>query len=208
MGESSAVEHRIGTMDRDIASVNGILSEGMVARGFPLIYKGPLDHDTMKFFTAMARERVTNECENKSIQRKVFHVMVEMIQNVTKHSASSDMHGKEGDGIFVVGKTETYFYIITGNHIAHDKVNTLSCVIENLNSLDEEELTRLYKEKIRQGGLSEKGGAGLGLIDIVRKSNHHLDYHFATIDDESKFFILKASVDFENAKQRIEVEWA
>ena len=39
-----------------------------------------------------------------------------------------------------------------------------------------------------------QGGAGLGLIDIARKTEQKLEYQFLPIDDDSYFFILKVEI--------------
>ena len=68
--------------------------------------------------------------------------------------------------------------------------------IDNINSLNKDDLNALYKKQIREGTLSEKGGAGLGLIDIARKTGRQLDYQFLPLEDnENYFFLLKVRID-------------
>jgi hypothetical protein len=62
--------------------------------------------------------------------------------------------------------------------------------------LDKDDLNALYKKQIREGSLSEKGGAGLGLIDIARKTGRQLDYQFLPLEDsDNYFFLLKVRID-------------
>ena len=42
---------------------------------------------------------------------------------------------------------------------------------------------------------SKKGGAGLGLIEMAKKTGNKLDYDFITLDDEFSYFILSKTVD-------------
>jgi len=42
--------------------------------------------------------------------------------------------------------------------------------------------------------LSEKGGAGLGFIDIARKTGQKLVYSFLKIDEEKSFFVLTTTI--------------
>jgi len=53
----------------------------------------------------------------------------------------------------------------------------------------------MYKKQLREGKISGKGGAGLGLIDITRKTGNPLDYMFFPADDKNKYFVLKVKVD-------------
>ena len=56
----------------------------------------------------------------------------------------------------------------------------------------------MYKKQIKEGKISEKGGAGLGLIDIARKTEEPLEYQFLQLDQDTFFFILKVEI---NAKK-------
>ena len=165
----------------------------MISQGFPLVYKGALSHETMKFFTKMAEEKISLRCKDISIKRKVFHVMVEMLQNITRHSADADEKGA-GNGLFVVGERSDYYYIITGNVVRSESVKDLEYNIETLNTLDREALNELHKKQIKKGELSLKGGAGLGLIDIIRKTGEKYNYQFLRLDEKYHFFVLKATI--------------
>ena len=67
-------------------------------------------------------------------------------------------------------------------------------MIDNINSLDKDGLKELHKFKMRETAISEKGGAGLGFIDIARKTGNPLEYHFEPIDADNSFFLLKSRV--------------
>jgi len=67
-------------------------------------------------------------------------------------------------------------------------------MLERVNNLSKEELNQLYKQKIKEGRLSEKGGAGLGFIDIARKTGQKLVYSFLKIDEEKSFFVLTTTI--------------
>ena len=49
---------------------------------------------------------------------------------------------------------------------------------EVITSLDKEGLKQLYKHQIKEGRLSNKGGAGLGFIDIAKKTGNKIHFHF------------------------------
>jgi len=168
----------------------------MNANNIPLIYEGEITHPLTKAFTILTETNMILDNEPSYVQKKVFHVMVECLQNVSKHSADcndsfSKSHGK---GLFILMKTEEKYLVITGNIIHKAKVTNLSKLLETINALDKDGLKQLYKHQIREGRLSEKGGAGLGFIDIVRKTENKLEYNFIEINEEKSFFILISSV--------------
>lgn len=122
--------------------------------------------------------------------------MVECLQNISKH-AEKDLDyfsSKDGRGIFLVSKDEKEYNITTGNVIRNEKIEPLRNLLEKINSMTKEELNQLYKQQIREGRLSPKGGAGLGFIDIARKTGQKLIYSFLRIDEENSFFVLTSTV--------------
>lgn len=179
-------------MSADINFIKSVLSlhDEMASNGFSLVYEGEFSHEVMKMFTSMAERDMDKTNEERSVKRKVFHVMVECLQNMTKHSDEYDEDDMVGNGLFIVGKKDGFWNVITANKIVNDKIEDLKKSIDFINSLSKDELNALYKKQIREGSLSEKGGAGLGLIDIARKTGRKLDYQFLPLEDSKNFFFL------------------
>ena len=48
----------------------------------------------------------------------------------------------------------------------------------------------LYKKALIENKLSDKGGAGLGFIDIVKRTEKKLEYQINGINDTISFFVL------------------
>ncbi|MEA2042476.1 MAG: SiaB family protein kinase [Bacteroidota bacterium] len=161
-----------------------------------LAYEGEITHQITKAFTSLTENNMSLENDTNSVQKKVFHVMVECLQNISKHSENRHniISSKDGRGIFLVSKNEDEYNITTGNSINNDKVDGLKKMLENINSLDKDGLKQLYKQQMREGRLSPKGGAGLGFIDIARKTGEKLIYSFLEIDDSNSFFVLTSTV--------------
>jgi len=70
----------------------------------------------------------------------------------------------------------------------------MKTMLENINQLDPVGLKQLYKQQMREGRLSDKGGAGLGFIDIARKTGEKLIFSFLEIDDINSFFVLTSTI--------------
>ena len=66
--------------------------------------------------------------------------------------------------------------------------------LELVNSMDKDELKAYYKQVLSEGTLSSKGTAGLGMIDIARKSGEKLAYDFHQINDTTTFFSLAVKI--------------
>ena len=66
--------------------------------------------------------------------------------------------------------------------------------LDEVNALNKEELKEYYKKVLNNGEMSLKGGGGLGMIDIARKTGEKLDYNFLEIDNKVSFFTLNIKV--------------
>ncbi len=169
----------------------------MKANHVNLAYEGEITHQITKAFTSLTESNMALEEDDNSVQKKVFHVMVECLQNISKHAESppDDFVGsRDGRGIFMVSKGENEYNVTTGNIISNGKIATLKKLLENINSLDKVGLKKLYKQQIREGRLSDKDGAGLGFIDIARKTGEKLIFSFLPVDEDLSFFVLISTI--------------
>ena len=170
--------------------------KSMKAHEITLVYEGEITHQITKAFTSLTESNMAKEDEPGTVQRKVFHVMVECLQNISKHAddfTSSDFLFS-GRGIFLVSKGDDEYSVTTGNAVENDRIEELTEMLESINMMDKEELKALYKKQMKEGRLSDKGGAGLGFIDIKRKTGRDLEYHFLPISDDTSFFLLTSTI--------------
>ena len=183
-------------MENELGFIQGLLSEEFVDEGFPLIYKGEFNHQIMKLFTSMAEKHIMKSKKEDSIRMKVFHIMVECLQNVTKHSEKiTNEDGKlVGYGMCMIGEKKEYYFVVTGNKIKNDNVKRLKNTIDTLNIKSKIELDKMHKKQMKEGYLSDKGGAGLGLIDIVRKTGQKIIYDFIPLEPKNHYVILEVRV--------------
>jgi len=168
----------------------------MKAHEISLVYEGEITHQITKAFTSLTESNMAKEDEPGVVQRKVFHVMVECLQNISKHAddfTSSDFLFS-GRGIFLVSKGENEYSVTTGNAVDNDRIEELTNMLETINKMDKDGLKDLYKKQMKQGRLSDKGGAGLGFIDIKRKTGKELEYHFLPISNDTSFFLLTSTI--------------
>ncbi len=160
-----------------------------------LIYEGEFTQDITKAVLSMAERNMDSSGEESSVKRKVFNVMVECLQNISKHAESFDEKSKaKNNAIFMIGKQEKEYFITSGNIVRKDSVDSLKNKLDKINSLDKSGLKELYKEIIKAGKLSEKGGAGLGLVDMARKSGNKLKFDFEPVNQKFSFFSLQTTI--------------
>jgi glycosylphosphatidylinositol transamidase (GPIT) subunit GPI8 len=168
----------------------------MLKNNIILVYEGEFTQEITKSVLAMAERNMDSIGEESGIKRKVFNVMVECLQNIVKHG--EDLVSEErraNTAIFMIGKHEDSYIITSGNPIKDEHVDSMRDKLDRINSLDKEGLKSLYKEIIKSGsGLTDKGGAGLGFVDMARKSGQKLEYEFEALGEGRSFFSLKTTV--------------
>ena len=179
----------------------GIITEQyshLLAREIIIAYDGDVTHQVMKAFTSLIEEKLENESEDESIIRKLYHILVECLQNINRHAEGifeeNAQHEYPGRGALLVSRTDKHYRVITANIILKKRVSELQSFLEKINHLSDEALTELYKEKLTDGKLSSKGGAGLGFVDIRRKTANPLEFHFIENDAETSFFLLNVKI--------------
>jgi hypothetical protein len=177
------------------------LHRTMMEQKLILVYQGDFTQETTKSILAMAERNIDSSGEDSSIKRKVFNVMVESLQNIVKHSDELvDGETKSHAAIFLIGRETNRYTIMSGNPIRKSNIPALKQKLEKINALDKDGLKDLYKEIIKNATISEKGGAGLGFVDMARKSGEKLQFVFPEMAGEYCFFCLKVNVQRESAE--------
>jgi hypothetical protein len=171
------------------------LHKTMLARNLILVYEGEFTQEITKSVLAMAERNMDSMGEESGIKRKVFNVMVECLQNIVKHGEELTLeNNQKSTAIFMIGKQDSAYVITSGNPIKNDEVERMRERLDHINELDKDGLKQLYKDIIKSTTISDKGGAGLGFVDMARKSGQKLEYDFEKMDDAYSFFSLRTTI--------------
>ena len=174
------------------------LHRTMMTRKLILVYEGDFTQETTKSILTMAERTLDALEEDPGIKRKVFNVMVESLQNIVKHNEElTENFSQRNTAIFLIGRESSRYTIMSGNPVHKERVPALESALRSINELDREGLKELYKEIIQDTTLSDKGGAGLGFVDMARKSGEKLEFAFPEISDDYCFFCLQVNVSRE-----------
>lgn len=162
------------------------------------IYRGKFNTDITDNILSLAEESLRLSEQKLAIKKRVYFVMVEGLQNITRHQEISSANFPVKPGLFVLQRKKHSYYITTGNLIEKKNIGILKRQLERVNNLSKDELNEYYKTHLAEGGFSGKGGAGLGLIEIARKSKGSLSYDFRKIQGKFYYFYLLTEIPFEN----------
>jgi hypothetical protein len=162
-------------------------------------YSGILSEDAIgDILDEVERQLRLNRDEEKVIKR-IYYLAIESLQNLFHH-AEKDFPENNNEKInnkmaFILNKenNENYF-IITGNFVKRINIRMLKERIDQLNFLSKEEIKVLYKLILNNEEFSQKGGGGLGMIDLVKRTGKSLSYNFYNYDKDYIFFSLRIAI--------------
>lgn len=158
-----------------------------------LVYVGDFDQEIIKSMLNYIEEKLESSGIDEMIKRKIFNVMVEMLQNISKHQYMEVANTKS---IFLILEEDDSFLLITGNLIEKSKKTVVSEKIDMINSLNPDELKAHYKKARLASRISDVGGAGLGFIDMARKTGNKLEYEYHFIESDSyDYFTLQTKIN-------------
>jgi len=157
------------------------------------IYQGDFSDGITEKIIALSE--FTNDSDNEMLEtrNKVSFVIVECFQNIVRHGNDTQTETSKTisfPGLFSIRNTQESIYIASANLIENEQIPLLRDKLENLNNLDKEQIKALYMDILTTGELSEKGGAGLGLVEMARKSENPLEFVFEKENDKLSLFYL------------------
>ncbi|MEA2105978.1 MAG: SiaB family protein kinase [Bacteroidota bacterium] len=163
-----------------------------------LAYKGSITAQLITNVLGVVETKLDHVIDKSITKKKIYNVLVESLQNLYHHvddlpsefNSGLDIHF----GIFVVSKIDDQYQIRTGNFIKSEKIKSLQERLDKIKSLLRDELKELYKFVLNNQKFSDKGGGGLGLIDIARRTEGNIDYEFIDYNTNYSFFTLNIKI--------------
>jgi uncharacterized protein DUF6272 len=176
------------------------LVKDMQEDNFEYSYRGIFTKTITNKILSLAETKLENSDDTKKIRKRIYFILVECLQNITKHQDKDTSGNPLDPGLFTLQKKKGRYYITTGNIIENENVEKLKGQLEKVNSLDKDELKAFYTEMMITGQISDKGGAGLGLIAMARKSGNKLLYDFRKHNDNKTYFYLRTEIPLEKVE--------
>lgn len=164
---------------------------------FSLVYLGEFDDDLTGL---LMRVQETSSKEERGIKKRVSYLIAECFQNIIRHSDSKE-HTEDGKSkMFMMRKYHGTHYLASANPILNENIDSLKDSFQRLQNLSKDELRKIYLEALGQNKLSEKGGGGLGLIEMARKTGVPPQHHFEPLNDQFSNFFMQIVMKGEEAK--------
>jgi hypothetical protein len=96
--------------------------------------------------------------------------------------------------MILITQDEGQVTIMCGNRIAQKDTIELRERLSQIVNADKETIRQLYREGMSSSNEHEGPGAGLGLLEIARRSSQPISYAFVDVDKDTVDFILAATI--------------
>lgn len=125
----------------------------------------------------------------------IFIIAIEQMQNIMsysrdKHIIKDKKHSSAGICVIGFDKLKNKYFVASSNKIGIDNKEKVSSKIDRINSLTKVEQRKYLRDLLRTGQDSHERGAGVGFIEMAKRSSEPLEYKFITFEETDYFEIM------------------
>jgi hypothetical protein len=168
------------------------IRDKMMKERLMFVYRGVVTNENSVPLLMLLEKEMENSEFGFVGRKRLFMFVLESLQNVSKHS---NLNQHADMSLVVYSKTDNGYTVTTGNVLPSANINDLKVKLDEINHLQPDEIRNVYRQMLSTSEFSNKGGAGLGLIEMAKKTGNKLDYDFVPLDEEFSYFILSKTVN-------------
>lgn len=172
------------------------LRDAFIRQGIMLCFNGPFSATLIEEIGQALRKHMEGLSESQSSVTDVFTAYIEITQNIRHYTAQAGLSGTDAQATLTVSRNSAGRYVVdAGNVVKAADGEALVQRIHELAGLDSVQLKAAFKTQLRQPrDPAAKTGAGLGLIDLARRSSEPLSCSLSRLDAEFSFFSLRVVI--------------
>ncbi|MBX2973834.1 MAG: hypothetical protein KF797_12085 [Flavobacteriales bacterium] len=148
---------------------------------------GLLDRAELDRLMDLSGSHCISSAVGVAMRKRLVNLVVEGLENIRRHTPDALAHTAFAQLVFESGG----YRLVFGNAAPQVIVTALSHRIGILNEMDEADLREHHLKLLANDGRTERGGAGLGLLTMVRKSNRPVVAHAIPRDSGTAFLALE-----------------
>lgn len=158
----------------------------------PVLYRGAVRHRLLNSIADTSFELLEEANLPHIVCKRAYSASIEMLQNVERHAPKSELGSKPLYTLYAMDYDEREVQVLTANLIPIAEIPALKARLEELNAPEmTEDMKRMrYQVQLNEGIISEKGGAGLGLIEVSKKVHSPIEYRFLPCDERYYYFLM------------------
>lgn len=158
--------------------------------GVLIHHVGPIDAGFIQGSLDLIESHSLRKSEPTVFRKRLFSVLVEGLENIHRHSSGA--HNATAGLILAVDHNG--YRMLLGNGMPRVMATMLAHRIELLNVMDDADLKDHFLKLLSNEGRTERGGAGLGLMTIARKSTRPLIFRSMDVDEHTVYGSLEVRI--------------
>lgn len=143
-----------------------------------IVYEGCITSEIRANFLKMLYSLEGCECYSKQEVLKHCGVAIELLDNAQRYGNNSRIR-------FEWNTTPAGMEIKLINTASKEDAENMLAMIDRIRSMNPEDVKRELLERLANGNFGEKGGAGLGLLQIISRAGNNLDAKIERTDNEN-----------------------
>jgi hypothetical protein len=156
-----------------------------------LNYRGFFEDSYTEQLITLSRNK-----DDKKTNRRMALLISESFQNILRHG-EGQLEGNKSS-LFGVRGIDQFLHIFSANYIDLATKEFLEKRLTEINLMDKDQIKAFYTDALENGVISNSGGAGLGLIEMARKSEHPIQKCFMNVDDLKYAFYMQVDLFVNN----------
>lgn len=158
-----------------------------------MCYFGSVSFSISNHLINTLKENLEREKVERTIFKRVYSSFVECLENITRHT-TKNLGEMDKLGIVNVSKNEEHIIVQCGNLVENVEIAELIRKMDSIQNKNYDQLKIAYREQLATGRISERGGAGLGILQIAMNSHGNFSYTLQKVDDHKSFFLLEIRI--------------
>ncbi len=159
-------------------------------------YNGHPSSKMINLIIQLVESKLESTENNARTRKRIINILIEVLQNIFHHHEEFTILNFNSLSFYLFKSFDNYL-LVSGNYLRKEKANGLMDKLQNFASLSGNDLREVYLQTLENGEFSPKGGAGLGIMDIIRKSGGNLVHQFIPVDDDHYFFLIEIKINTE-----------
>jgi hypothetical protein len=163
--------------------------------GIMMCFNGPFSHSIIEEIGKAVRNHLAAENIAPAAVLDVFAVYIELAQNVRNYLALREITLAEAtSSIITIAKREAGYAVSSGNIVLKGDGEALCRRISEVNAMTPEERKRQYRELLRRDVEPGALGAGLGFLEIAKRSSQKMACSVRAVDNNYDFITQTAFI--------------
>lgn len=144
-----------------------------------LSHFGEFNQHKIDLLMRVVESAVLEQGDKRQTMKRLYSVMVEVMQNLAIHS-TRDASGRMF-GFIILSRSETTYSIVSGNLMLEADRENLAQRIHSLNAMDDNQIRKAYVDTLCNEDFTDKGGAGLGMLTIAKRASGPIHFEIHSI---------------------------